>query len=110
MLNLHALRWGKPYDSLEKKEVVHFDTGEPIAQVSQVGGGIVQRDLRRAQAARDALRQFRIDDLIGRCKQAAELFAKRGLDAVIICFLFSFLNDEHEQRADDRVSAVRFGH
>jgi N-methylhydantoinase A len=30
---------------------------------------------------------------------AAELFAKRGLDAVIVAFLFSFLNDEHEQRA-----------
>lgn len=79
MLNLHALRWGKPYESLEKKEVVHFDTGEPIAQVSQVGGGIIQRDLRRAQAARDALRQFNIDDLIARCKAAAELFANGEL-------------------------------
>src|SRR5580693_3471163 len=26
-------------------------------------------------------------------KQAAELFAKRGMDAVIVCFLFSFLNN-----------------
>ncbi|WP_164102607.1 aldehyde dehydrogenase family protein [Candidatus Laterigemmans baculatus] len=79
MLNLHALRWGKPYESLEKKEVVHFDTGEPIAEVSQVGGGIVQRDLRRADKARAALRQFSIDDLIARCKQAAELFASGDL-------------------------------
>jgi N-methylhydantoinase A len=31
--------------------------------------------------------------------EAAELFKKRGLDAVIICFLFSFLNDAHEKRA-----------
>ena len=29
---------------------------------------------------------------------AAELFAKRGMDAVIVAFLFSFLNNEHEQR------------
>lgn len=79
MLNLHALRWGKPYESLEKTDVVHFNTGEPIAQISQVGGGIVQRDMRRAQAARDALRQFNIDDLISRCKRAAELFAEAEL-------------------------------
>ena len=30
---------------------------------------------------------------------AAELFKKRGLDAVIVGFLFSFLNDAHEKRA-----------
>jgi len=32
-------------------------------------------------------------------KQAAELFAKHGVEAVAICFLFSFLNPEHERRA-----------
>ena len=74
MLELPALRWGKPYESLEKQEVVHFDTGEAIAKVNQVGGGIVQRDLRKSQDARDALRQIPTDDLIGMCKTAAELF------------------------------------
>jgi N-methylhydantoinase A len=39
-------------------------------------------------------------------KQAAELFAKRGMDAVIICFLFSFLNNAHEQRAKEIVRQV----
>ncbi|MEO8668339.1 MAG: hydantoinase/oxoprolinase family protein [Bauldia sp.] len=39
-------------------------------------------------------------------KQAAELFAKRGLDAVIVAFLFSFLNNEHEQRAKEIVTAI----
>ena len=34
---------------------------------------------------------------------AAELFAKRKLDAVIVAFLFSFLNDDHEQRAKEIV-------
>ncbi|MBN9070369.1 MAG: hydantoinase/oxoprolinase family protein [Rhizobiales bacterium] len=38
-------------------------------------------------------------------KQAAELFAKRGMDAVIICFLFSFLNNEHELRAAEIVKS-----
>lgn len=39
-------------------------------------------------------------------RQAAELFAKRGMDAVIIGFLFSFLNNEHEQRAKEIVKSV----
>nr|WP_298099203.1 hydantoinase/oxoprolinase family protein [uncultured Shinella sp.] len=38
-------------------------------------------------------------------KAAAELMAKRGMDAVIIGFLFSFLNDEHELRAKEIVKS-----
>jgi N-methylhydantoinase A len=39
-------------------------------------------------------------------KRAAELFARRGMDAVIIAFLFSFLNNTHEQRAKEIVKAI----
>lgn len=39
-------------------------------------------------------------------KAAADLFAKRKLDAVIVAFLFAFLNDEHEQRAKEIVKAA----
>ncbi len=39
-------------------------------------------------------------------REAAELFKKRGLDAVIIGFLFSFLNDAHEARAAEIVREV----
>jgi N-methylhydantoinase A len=39
-------------------------------------------------------------------REAAELFAKRGVDAVIIGFLFSFLNNEHELRAKEIVASV----
>ena len=39
-------------------------------------------------------------------RAAAELFRKRGLDAVIVGFLFSFLNDAHEQRAKAIVKEV----
>lgn len=39
-------------------------------------------------------------------KEAAELFAKRGMDAVIVAFLFSFLNNEHEQRAKEIVKSI----
>ena len=39
-------------------------------------------------------------------RAAAELFKKRGLDAVIVGFLFSFLNDTHEKRAIEIIKEV----
>ncbi len=39
-------------------------------------------------------------------RAAAELFRKRGLDAVVVAFLFSFLNDAHERRAKEIVQEV----
>ena len=39
-------------------------------------------------------------------EEAAETFKKRGLKAVVICFLFSFLNNEHEAKARDIVKRV----
>lgn len=74
MLHLPILRWGQPYDSLEKDEVIHFSTGEPIATVSRANGGLIQRDARKAQRARDVLRAIPIDDLIARAGKAGELY------------------------------------
>lgn len=74
MIELAPLRWGKPYESLETIEVNHFFTGEPMARIGTVNGGIVTRDLRQAHKARAVLRQFSIDDLIQRAGRAAELF------------------------------------
>lgn len=79
MLDIPVIRWGKPYDSLEKSEIVHFDTGETIAQVSQANGGLVARDMRKALQARDALRQFSCEDLIGKLAAAADLFENETL-------------------------------
>ena len=39
-------------------------------------------------------------------RAAAELLKERGVDAVIICFLFAFLNTTHEQRAKAIVQEV----
>src|SRR5262245_34460516 len=74
MLHLPVLRWGEPYTSLEVDEVVHFSTGEPIAKVSRANGGLIQRDARKAQQARDALRRIPIDELIARVGRAGELY------------------------------------
>lgn len=74
MLNLPVLRWGEPYTSIDVDEVVHFSTGEPIARVSRANPGLIQRDMRRAQRARDALRAIPIDELIARVGRAGELY------------------------------------
>lgn len=79
MLNLPVLRWGQPYQSLELAEVTHFLTGEPIAKLSQANGGLVQRDLRKAQRARDVLREIPCTELIERLGQAAELYEQATL-------------------------------
>jgi acyl-CoA reductase-like NAD-dependent aldehyde dehydrogenase len=79
MLHLPVLRWGAPYTSMDVDEVVHFQTGEPIARVSRANGGMIARDMRRAQRARDVLREVPIDDLIARVKTAGELYASAEL-------------------------------
>lgn len=79
MLNIPILRWGKPYNSLEIDSVVHFITGEPIAKVSQANGGLLQRDMRKAHQAREALRAIPCDELIERVKKAGELYLNATL-------------------------------
>ena len=79
MLHLPVLRWGEPYTSMEVDEVVHFSTGEPIARVSRANGGLIQRDARKAQRARDALCEIPIDDLIARAGRAGDLYMNARL-------------------------------
>lgn len=79
MLNLPVLRWGKPYDSLEKDQVVHFISGEPIASVSQANGALLQRDMRNAKKARQALLDFKPEELIERIKKAADFYLNATL-------------------------------
>jgi acyl-CoA reductase-like NAD-dependent aldehyde dehydrogenase len=69
-----VLRWGKPYESLEKQEVVHFETGETLAQVHQANGGMLKMDKRHAQRARDALRAIPIESLVQMMARAGDLY------------------------------------
>jgi acyl-CoA reductase-like NAD-dependent aldehyde dehydrogenase len=64
---------------MEVDEVVHFSTGEPIAKVSRANGGLIQRDARKAQQARNALREIPIDELIARVGKAGELYMEATL-------------------------------
>jgi acyl-CoA reductase-like NAD-dependent aldehyde dehydrogenase len=79
MLNIPAIRWGKPYESLEVQEIHHFITGEAIAKVSQANPGILHRDMKRAQQAREILREIPADHLIERVKNAAGLYRDGNL-------------------------------
>jgi acyl-CoA reductase-like NAD-dependent aldehyde dehydrogenase len=79
VLNIPVLRWGEPYESLEKDQVVHFMSGEPIASVSQANGGLLTRDMRKAGRARDALRDISCAELLTRIKKAADLYLNGDL-------------------------------
>src|SRR6266403_325607 len=74
MLNIPVLRWGRPYTSLEVDNVIHFATGETLAKVSQAIPGLLAKDIRQAQRARDALLEIPIRDLINMMKKAGELY------------------------------------
>jgi acyl-CoA reductase-like NAD-dependent aldehyde dehydrogenase len=79
MLHLPVLRWGQPYTSLEVDPVAHFATGEPIAEVSRANGGLIQRDMRHAERARELLRQIPIEELIARIGAAGGLYMNAAL-------------------------------
>src|SRR5436190_1871634 len=59
--------------------VVHFATGEPIARVSRANGGLIQRDMRKAQQARDALRKIPIEELIAMAGRAGDVYLNADL-------------------------------
>jgi acyl-CoA reductase-like NAD-dependent aldehyde dehydrogenase len=79
MLHIPALRLGKPYVSLEKTTLVHHVTGEPVAEVSQVSGIAINRDLPKMAAARKQLAAIPSKDLIALYAKAADHFAKDTL-------------------------------
>src|SRR5215471_14289577 len=74
MINIPVLRWGRPYTSMEVDNVIHFSTGETLAKVSQANPGLLAKDIRQAQRARDVLCEIPIRDLVGMMKKAAALY------------------------------------
>src|SRR5712692_6961917 len=79
MLHIPISRWGEPYKSLELDKVVHFATGEALAEVSRANGGLVERDMKHAQRARDVLREVPIKELLQMVRKAADLYTKAEL-------------------------------
>jgi acyl-CoA reductase-like NAD-dependent aldehyde dehydrogenase len=79
MLHIPISRWGEPYKSLDTDKVVHFATGEVLAEVSRANGGLVERDMKHAGRAREVLREIPIRDILKMVKKAGELYAKAEL-------------------------------
>src|SRR5262252_5439094 len=79
MLHIPVLRWGEPYKSLDLDKVVHFDSGEALAEVSRANAGLVERDMRHAQRAREVLREIPIHDILNMVKKAADLYTEAEL-------------------------------
>ena len=74
MIEIPINRWGKPYESLEKNEIVHFETGEPIATVHQANGGMLKMDKRFQQRARNVLRDISPEKLLEIVAKAGDLY------------------------------------
>src|SRR4029077_16028207 len=64
---------------MEIDKVVHFASGEVLAEVSRANAGLVERDMRHAQRARDVLREIPIPDLLKMVKKAADLYTEAEL-------------------------------
>src|ERR1700687_2870697 len=79
MIHIPVLRWGEPYKSMEADKVVHFATGEVLAEVSRANGGLIERDMRHAKRAREALREIPIAELLKMVKKAADLYTSAEL-------------------------------
>src|SRR6516164_9331725 len=79
MLHIPISRWGEPYKSLDIDKVVHFASGEVLAEVSRANGGIVEHDMRHAQRAPNVLREIPVRDLLQMVKKAADLYTKAEL-------------------------------
>src|SRR5256884_8102366 len=79
MIHIPVSRWGEPYKSMEVDKVVHFATGEALAEVSRANAGLVERDMRHAKRARDVLREIPIKDILAMVKKAADLYTKAEL-------------------------------
>jgi acyl-CoA reductase-like NAD-dependent aldehyde dehydrogenase len=79
MLEIPVIRWGQPYESMEKQPVVHFETGEELATVHQANGGLIKMDMRKARQARETLRQIPIEELCDMAAQAADLYLEGTL-------------------------------
>ena len=78
-LQIPLLRMGSPYYSLDTVAVPHFQSGEPVAQLSLANPGLIARDLRSSRAAKAALEAIPARDLLAICKRAAELFCSGTL-------------------------------
>ncbi len=81
MIQIPALRFGKPYQSLEKAQLIHHVTGETMAEVSQVTGSQIARDIGLTERLHKELAAIPIRDILDIYKKAATHFK----DSILAC-------------------------
>ena len=74
--HIPCLRFGVPYRSLKDSAVKDYRDGTTKATLSQVNAGVIRRDLKSMDQAREALRKFSTRELIEISAKAGELFLK----------------------------------
>ena len=77
--HIPCLRFGVPYRSLNDSAVQDYRDGTTKATLSQVNAGVIRRDLKSMDQAREALRKFSTRELIEISAKAGELFLKEDL-------------------------------
>lgn len=79
MLHIPLLRSGQTYKSLDTTTVRHFQTGEPVAHVSQANRGLIAKDLARLSEAQRKLQEHTVAELLAMCAKAADNFMRADL-------------------------------
>src|SRR5580704_9490153 len=72
--HIPALRRGRPYESLDKINIVDHRNGATLVSISQVNAGIIRKDLAKIGESRAALKKFTTAQLIEISAKAGELF------------------------------------
>lgn len=62
--HIPVLRRGRPYESLDKLNVINHRNGQVLAQVSSINAGIIRKDLARISESRAALKKISVAQLI----------------------------------------------
>lgn len=77
--HLPALRRGRPYESLEKTQLLDHRTGKPLVSISQVNAGILRKDLARMGESRAALKRFSMAQMLELCARTGDQFLNATL-------------------------------
>jgi acyl-CoA reductase-like NAD-dependent aldehyde dehydrogenase len=78
-MHLPILRQGRSYQSMDTVQIRSVRTADPVAVVSQANAGLIRRDLRRMDVAREALRAVPAEELLAICARAGEQFMQAAL-------------------------------
>lgn len=77
--HIPILRMGETYRSVNTRPIKDLGTGEVVAQMSVGNGGLIRRDAKKFDQARQALASIPCKDLIAMSAKAGELFMNATL-------------------------------